>query len=182
MSDTPKSTATQQVEAARFRSSISENLLQGMQGNINHLLASVLPVGSIIDSMLSEAQFQGLTSTGWIIADGRSVTGSSYALVTGNTTVPDLRGVFTRGKNGARSTATGNSEGDKSLGTYEADQFASHTHPYLYRTPSAASGGSDGGGDTDRGLNDVNATTDATGTGTETRPRAVTVNKFIRIN
>lgn len=182
MSDTAKSTATQQQEAARFRSSVSESLMQGMQGNINYLLASVLPVGSVVDSMLTEAQFQDLTSTGWIIADGRNVSTSSYTLVTGNTTVPDLRGVYTRGKNGARSAGTGNSEGDKALGTYELDKFAAHTHIAHYRTPSAAAGGSDGGGDTDRGLNDNNEATTSAGTGTETRARSVTLNKFIRIN
>lgn len=182
MSDTPKNSSTQQQEAARFRSSVSESLMQKLQGNINYLLASVLPVGSVVASMLTEGQFQGAASTGWILADGRNVAGSDFALLTGFSTVPDLRGVFVRGKNNGRSTGSGNSEGERTLGTYELDQFASHTHPYLYRTPSAAAGGSDGGGDTDRGLNDVNATTSATGTGTETRPRNVTLNYFIRIN
>jgi hypothetical protein len=182
MSDTPNSTTRQQQEAARFRSAVSEALVQGMQGNINYLLASILPVGSVVASMLTEAQFQDEASDGWVIADGRNVSASAYALLTGFTTAPDLRGVFIRGKNDARSSATGNSGGDKALGTYEADQFAAHTHPYLYRVPNAGSGGSDGGGDTDRALSDINSDTSSAGTGTETRPRSVTINYFIRIN
>jgi hypothetical protein len=182
MSDTAPSTARQQQEAARFRSSVSEALLQSIQGNINYLLESILPVGSVVASMLTESQFQDQASTAWILSDGRNVAASAFALLTGFTTVPDLRGVFVRGKNGARSGATGNSGGDLALGTYQADAFAAHTHQEHYRTPSAAAGGSDGGGDTDRGLNDVFENTGSAGTGTETMPRNVTLNYFIRIN
>lgn len=183
MSATSPNTTQQQQEAARFRSAVSEALLQSMQGNINYLLASILPVGSVIDSMLSESQFAGIVGANkWIIADGRDVSTSQYTVVTGFTSAPDLRGLFTRGASGARSTATGNSEGNKAVGTYEGDRFAAHVHSTHYRIPSAASGGSDGGGDTDRGLTDVTENSGSAGTGTETRVRSVTVNKFIRIN
>jgi hypothetical protein len=180
--DAPNSSATQQQEAARFRSAVSEALLQSMQGNINYLLASILPVGATIDAMLTEAQFQGVTSTGWILADGRNVAGSDFALLTGFSTVPDCRGVLVRGKNNGRSGSTGNSGGDLALGDYQADAMPAHTHPYDYRTPSASGGGSDGGGDHNRGLNTVNSTTGSTGSGTEVLVRCVTMNKFIRIN
>ena len=182
MSDLSNTSSRIQTEATRFRSSVSESMIQGMGGAINYLLDSILPVGSVVSSMLTTAQYQGETSTGWVLADGGSCAGSDYAVLTGNSTVPDLRGVFIRGKNNGRSTATGNSSGNLALGTYEADQFAAHTHPYEYKTPSAAAGGSDGGGDTDRGLNTISTVTSSTGTGTETRTRNVTLNYFIRIN
>jgi hypothetical protein len=56
------------------------------------------PVGSIVASMLTEAQFQGVNGTDWVLADGRSVAGTTYAVATGENTVPDLRGQFLRGR------------------------------------------------------------------------------------
>lgn len=182
MSDTPSSRSPQQQEAARFQSALSESLLQSMQGNINYLLGAVLPVGTLVESMLTEAQFQGETSTGWVLADGRSCAGSAYAILTGNSNVPDARGIFRRGKNNGRSTASGDSTGEISLGTYQADQFAAHTHSEHYRIPDTGAGGSAGGGDTNRSLVDVSENTGSSGTGTETRPRALVINVFFRIN
>jgi len=57
-------------------------------------------VGTVIQSMLTEAQFTaaaGSDGVNWVLADGRDVTGSQYAAVTGSATVPDLRGAFIRG-------------------------------------------------------------------------------------
>ena len=56
------------------------------------------PVGTIVASILDEAQFSAQNGTGWILADGRDVSGSNYAVVKGENNVPDLRGVFLRGK------------------------------------------------------------------------------------
>ncbi|MFZ9260931.1 MAG: phage tail protein, partial [Limnohabitans sp.] len=56
-------------------------------------------VGSIVQSLLSEAQFMaaaGHDAVNWVLADGRSVAGSRYAQITGSATVPDLRGAFFR--------------------------------------------------------------------------------------
>lgn len=54
-------------------------------------------VGSIQQSLLSQAQFQAVMgTTNWVIANGQGVSGSQYNLVTGNTTVPDLRGCYVR--------------------------------------------------------------------------------------
>lgn len=55
------------------------------QGDLN-------PVGMIVASMLTEAQFQNLNGTSWVLAYGQSIVGSSYATITGNTLAPDLRG------------------------------------------------------------------------------------------
>jgi hypothetical protein len=178
MSDTPKSRSHQQQEAARYRSSVSEALLQGIQGNINYLLESLLPVGSVIHSYLNEGQFQGETSTGWVLDDGRDISASDLSLLTGYTSLADLRGVYLRSKPNGRGN---NPDGELAVGTYQADQVISHTHQEHYRTPSASSGGSDGGGDHTRGLNDIYENVSAYG-GNETRPKSVTLNCFVRIN
>jgi hypothetical protein len=88
-------------------------------------------VGTIVPSMLTEAQFATENGSGWVPADGRIVTDSDYHVLTTNTTVPDLRGVFIRGKDGARGL---DPDGDKALGTYTNDKMAQHTHNYTDET------------------------------------------------
>jgi hypothetical protein len=141
-------------------------------------IGSILPVGTIIHSMLTVAQFESEYGTNWVIADGRSVTGTLYATVTGNTTIPDMRGRFLRGKNNGGTT---NPDGDLALGTLSADKYTSHTHSYTAYTGAGGIGALPGLGKYFEG--------DASGTGTstssggnETAPKAVTVNIFIRIN
>jgi hypothetical protein len=56
-------------------------------------------VGSIQQSLLTEAQWAtalGADATRWVLADGRDVSGSRWATLTGQTRVPDLRGAFLR--------------------------------------------------------------------------------------
>jgi hypothetical protein len=184
MSDTPSNSSPQQVEASRFRSSVSEALLQSMQGNINYLLASVLPIGSVVHSLLTEAQFQAICGTGWVLCDGRNVAASDFAVLTGITNLPDARGRFLRGKNNGRAGATGNPDGELGLAASQDDMYASHTHGIA----SSNLVGSNGTLDTDEGSEKKNAdpasaalSIDASG-GNETRPRNITVNIFIRIN
>lgn len=58
------------------------------------------PPGTIVQSLLTEAQFIASVPAhqqgDWVLADGRNVAGSRYAQITGETTVPDLRGAFIR--------------------------------------------------------------------------------------
>lgn len=138
-----------------------------------------LPVGSVIDSMLTESQFQGESHVGWVLADGRSVVGSRYASITGAGTIPDLRGVYTRGKDNGRGL---DPDGDPALGNFRSDQVAAHTH-----TTSIGRNNSLTNGNTDNFVS-ANATgatsvyTSSSTGGNETRPKTVVVNKFIRIN
>jgi hypothetical protein len=61
---------------------------------------NALPVGTIIASMLEFEKFQNIAGNAWKPADGRKVSAKSkYATLTGNTTLPDLRGLFLRGLN-----------------------------------------------------------------------------------
>ena len=184
MADTPSSTATQQQEAARFRSAVSEALLQSIQANINYLLTAVLPLGSVVHSLLTEAQFQAINGVGWVLEDGRSISTSALALLTGITVLPDSRGRFLRGKNNGRSGATGNPDGDVALGTTQDDQFLSHVHGLTNDSSAEQYGGSgrgDGNDGDDYETNPVTLTVQASG-GNETRPRNITHNIFVRID
>lgn len=166
-------------------------------------------IGDTKHSMLTVAQFQAQYGPGWILADGSTVTGSKYAAVTTSTTVPDLRGLNLRGRNYGRSTSTGNADGDMAEGTYQSDQFNSHTHtqdshnhsqnPHSHALngdvngPPASSGnyrlntgiGTIGEGVLVQNHTATNIATTATNQnsgGNETRSRNATVNIFIRIN
>lgn len=184
MSDLLPSTAPIQRESTRFRSSVSEALLQGIGGLLNYLRISVLPVGSYAFSALTEAQYQDQTSTGWVLADGRGCAGSAYALLTGNTSVPDARGVVLRGKNNGRASGTGNQSGELALGTYQGDAVEQHTHSV------AASQLSEVGGPIVHDDGSEFAVIPRTTTGgmltghiaDETRVRSVTTNIFFRID
>jgi hypothetical protein len=193
-----------QQESIQFNQPVSESSITSVAALANYLRDSIAPVGSIAHSMLTEAQFNaqvGASPNTWFLADGRSAAGTLYASVTGATNVPDLRGVYIRGKNNGRSGSTGNPDGDLALGTYQADQFGSHNHNFSdpghihQMNPPFGSAGNiyDGGSDRSAvdnapfGSGNVTAAattgiTFNTQGGNETRPRTVTVNIFIRVN
>ncbi len=159
----------------------------------------VNPVGMIIPSMLTLAQFQAQNGTQWVLADGSSASGTLYASITGNANLPDLRGVVLRGKNNGRSDGSQNPGGDNALGTFENDNMQGHRHiqnePVLWGaapsatptryvgttteansgTPTPPYNGSIGDPNTD-------GTNGTPRTGLETRMKNVTVNHFIKIN
>jgi hypothetical protein len=152
------------------------------------------PVGATMSAFLTEAQFQSQMGTGWVLCDGRTVSGSSYATITGNTAVPDVRSTVLRGKDNGRGL---NPDGDLPLGTYQPDAFYSHNHvDYGHthvQTITNNSGGAVFSGSltpTFSGtatLGPVNSTEPASANiayngGDETRGKSVTVNIFIRIN
>ena len=138
-------------------------------------LGSILPVGTIIHSMLTTTQFASEYGDNWVLADGRSVSGTKYALVTGLGSIPDMRGAFLRAKG-----ATYNPDGDLAIGAYSSDKLGSHVHTEI--TNSAGSAGAITGFTwmTAQVGSGTHSTT-ATGSN-ETSPRSITVNVFIRIN
>lgn len=109
---------------------LTEALFTKMGANINALIRSFMPVGSVIHSMLTEAEFQSEigSSTYWVLSDGRDVSGSAYSVLTGATTVPDMRGRFLRGKNNGTSTTDGDASGERDLGNFQGSKLANHTH------------------------------------------------------
>lgn len=145
-------------------------------------IGSILPVGTVLHSMLSVAQFQAQYGTNWVLADGSSCTGTKYASVTGATTLPDMRGAFLRGKNNG---STRNPDGDLALGTYTADKIGSHNHSANTTSISGVSGNEipfSGAGSGTNKFNTVAGYPLQPFGGNETAPKSITVNIFIRIN
>lgn len=163
-----------------------------------------VPVGTVVYSILTLAQIQAESGNGWVLASGQSIVGSRLATVTGMTNAPDLRGVVARGKDNGRGL---NPDGDLALGTYQADQFGSHTHiqnshnhtqnSHSHNVTSGAYIGTYGstvtpfnnagsnstiaGSGTTATNNPATATNQNSG-GNETRMKSVTLNAFIKIN
>ena len=142
-------------------------------------------VGDVKHAMLDEATFQSIHGTDWVLADGRSVTGSQYETITGNANIPDMRGQFLRGKNNGRADGNENPAGENALGAFENDANKSHTH----RMQEGTIGSGTATRLTITNVGDVsfyssgarNLQMDADG-GDETRVKNVTVNIFIKIN
>lgn len=171
------------VAATRFRSAVSESVMQLMGGAINYLIDSQVPIGSVIYSMLTEEQFQGQTSEGWVLADGRDCSTSDYALLTGNTTVPDLRYVFIRGKANGRVINPPADE-EITLGDYRGDTFQDHKHVISASRLEKTGGPLVHDDGSEYVINGTNTTdgSQTVGAAYETKPKNVTLNAFFRIN
>jgi hypothetical protein len=165
---------------------------------LNNLVArlQVSSVGDVRSSFLTEAQFQSLNGTGWILADNRDVTGSAFHAITGLTTAPDCRGVGLRGKNNGRSDGNQDPAGERALGNFQNDAMQGHFHARGLSVNSNGTGGDGRAGA--YGVATINnsflpgvdhvqdPSTDGVHgnprTGTETRAKNVAVNFFVRIN
>lgn len=175
--------ATANKESGRIYSNYeTEEILLGTGSSFIRFKKSEASIGDIKHSMLTEAQFQAEVDTTWVLADGRDVTGSDFETLTGFSIVPDCRGQFLRGANNGRSDGKENPDGGALLGIQQDDAIAPHSHDVQvgFGVDSAfvKSGNSGGGAQVpDAAL--------STGTGigtTETRPKNITVNIFIKIN
>ena len=154
-------------------------------------------VGDVRSSFLSEAQFQSLNGTNWILSDGRSVTGSAFHTVTGLTTVPDCRGVGLRGKNNGRSDGNQDVAGERALGSFQMDALQGHMHDAQVTINTGTgvpdndslaqgNGNNSGGSSSNTGVKGMRtSTTPNYGTvrpAAETRVKNIAVNFFVRIN
>lgn len=159
--------------------------------------SAALPVGTVVYSMLNASTFSSQQPAGqtWILADGRSIAGLNLAFenLTQSSTIPNLLGVFVRGKNNGRSDGNQNPDGDLALGQFTADRFQNHDHGggahthststqngaavqfggLIVRIPGTGTFGSD--------TTSSGAIINAQG-GPETSPKSVTLNPFIRVN
>ena len=151
------------------------------------------PVGMIVQSILTEAQFQALNGTGWVLMDGRNIAGSQYATITGTSALPDARGMFLRGKNNGRSDGNQNPDGEKNLGEFTTDAIRNIAgngwYPPTSFTPDGVlffDTGSNGQGDIARGSNNGRTlrfdASRVVPTANDNRPKNLTVNIFIKIN
>jgi hypothetical protein len=135
-------------------------------------------LGCIQQSVLTEAQFQNVNGSNWVLCDGRTIVGSKLARLTGISNAPDLRGRFLRGKN--FGTLPDVDEID--LGKPQEDAVGPHHHSDLVHSPPF--------NDQRAGISYQGPSTLATddpmfpnsSQAKETRPKNVTVNFFYKIN
>ena len=148
-------------------------------------------VGDVVQSMLTEAQFQAERDSTWVLMDGRSVVGSDFEARTSLSNLPDGRGQFLRGKNNGRPASEGNTSGEVSLGTEQADSFQGHAHGIHANHSDTGDGAGYGLINNNtfpiQSITPAGSTINALADGTprtsgETRPKNITVNYFIKIN
>lgn len=193
--DIPNTFASGEVVSA---AAMNENFQTLM--NLYNAIEGGGVVGDIVQSILTEAQFQSQRGVSWVLMDGRNVSGSQYEIITGKSTIPDGRGMFLRTKNNERVDGNENPAGDLTLGTYEADQFQGHYHDYaiasnsiIIRNSPESQSWVESGTDDSSYITFVSpnfyitdpvadGTNGAPRTGSETRPKSITVNTFIKIN
>jgi hypothetical protein len=139
-------------------------------------------VGDVVTSMLSPEDFAKAHGPGWVLAEGQSAQGTAWARLTRKLNVPDLRGVFLRGKNHKRSDKTGNPSGDLPLGAYQSDAFQKHRHNLDPRTLNYDGSGSHSLDVREGTTLGRTSETEFAGDQSETRPRSVTINFFIKVD
>lgn len=80
-----------------------------------------VPVGTVRSSTLSLTQFQSEVDGVWMLMNGQSCTGTAYATMTGNATVPDMMtdGTFLRQAKSGRSVGSAESDAIRNItGTF----------------------------------------------------------------
>lgn len=162
-----------------------------------------LPIGTIVTSYLNFEQFNTATKNNekspggiwtsnkskWAPCDGRPIPTSKFQVLTSQTQVPDLRGMFLRGLNifdpyqPVPPISVDKADPEiRTVGSYQSDELKSHKHTFSYLKPKQndSNGGSSNHevSDTDR---PTDGTTNATG-GVETRPKNIAVYYYIKIN
>ena len=137
---------------------------------VNEQISNATKIGTIITFPINSVPTGFLECNGALLsrtayANLFAVIGTTYGAGDGSTTfaIPDLRGEFIRGWDNGRGIDSG-----RTIGSYQADAFKSHTH-----TSSAMESGNQrpvGGGSYESAT--AGFTTGATG-GNETRPRNI---------
>lgn len=88
-------------------------------------------VGDVKYSILDPTQFAAQNGNCWIPMDGRSITGSKLATITGLTSVTNAGGLFLRGQEFAGQTSDHdpNRTSSSPIATMEDQAMQTHTHP-----------------------------------------------------
>ena len=143
-------------------------------------------IGDVKESILTEIQFQAVHDGTWVLMDGRDITGSDLATLTGSTTLPDARGQFLRGKNNGRLDGNEDPDGERAIGHWQEDKMQGHEHRLTGSFTGVAAGGGSAWGT--GGTTDTHPTLYSDGTngtprtGSETAPKNIAVNIFVKIN
>lgn len=165
-----------------------EDHIHGVNASHHHM-----PVGTIIASLLSPEQMYSEGGDLWVPADGRNALPAwRYTRLTGDTKLPDLRGMFLRGVNdsdkGVRTDGKQDPDDHRKPGSEQSDGLAAHGHPLSLKalgfaqditgTPFGSNLFTEGGFNkrVDNAIeNQPHATPD-------TRPRNVAVRWYIKVN
>ncbi len=209
--DSPRAAIARQVQTAASPSGCGASgelvfdtdgeVLLVCSGTNWQTVSSGSTVGDVRESLLTQSQFQAVNGPGWVLMDGRDISGSALATLTGQSALPDARGVALRGKQHARSDGGGNPAGDLAVGFSQDDALGAHGHPVVSNPHTGGSGGYDQPAAFNQGYptngigvqswvaNSVQNRVIPYGRlyasnvgGDETRMRNITVNIFVRIN
>ncbi len=78
-------------------------------------------IGDVKYSILPESLFQQINGAGWILADGRDITGSELHQRAGIVNIPDTRACFLRGMNCNRNDTHKDTDGNRPAGGFQVD-------------------------------------------------------------
>lgn len=154
------------------------------------------PIGTVMHSILPESVFQSKMGTEWVLLDGRVITDRSseivkYILVNdkGEPRLPDAQGKFIRmmdyrAINDGNRTTNGDPE-HRTMGSYQRDEFKSHNHNNDSWSGLVRYDGTNTvkyPTDNSRGeINIRSAGGIVAQGGSETRPKNIAINIFIKI-
>lgn len=135
-------------------------------------------------SVLAEKDFQQANGDGWALCQGQSIAGSKLADATGAKTVPDLRGVFLRGRNDGRFPTTGKTAvAEHELGAYTPDSVGPHQHKIMVPGEESQPAGADISSTiSPHAAVEESSLVRSYDGATETQPKNVTVNYYCKIN
>jgi len=176
----------------------------------------IFMVGDVKQSWLTETEFRSQLTAAerskWVLCDGRNVVGSKFSAITGQDTVPDLRGTYMRvpGRNSnipewmgfnhrqqydmetamptkAFKATAGNAGSHRHEQGYYTTNTSYYAHGYRF-TNSNGPVSSNEGTPNPRDLpytdyaGNHTHTVTITGGDSETRPRTTAINTFIKVN
>jgi len=146
-------------------------------------------IGDIKQSLLNLSQFQQQFGDCWVLIDGRDVSGSDYASITGKNTLPDARGRFARNE-GGNSAPIGTIQNDSTAinglnlndpghsHNFHAPMYHQAVGTYYTNIDAAGNGGIAQVHNTQGSVTGISIQS----SDIETRPDNFTVNMFIKIN
>lgn len=179
--------------------------------NLSEFQQGQWAVGSIQQSLLTEAQFQTEMGTEWVLMDGQSIAGSKLASIIGDN-LPDAttNGAFLRCEGGnaqslaatiagtVQAEATAKNGLANSASSVSGTALSAGNHTHTVNTVKGTAGSTSNRGVVTEGGGDLLNATNTTGAHThslsgtaaaqtitgdiETRPVNITVNYFVKIN
>ncbi len=178
MANVPSDLQKIQIEEVGYRSAVSEATFNKMGASINAIIDDgIEPIGTIIQSILTESQFQSIKGNKWVRMSGQSIAGSDLNSLTGISNLPDMitNSAFVR-----QASVEGN------IGVFQADTIVSHSHTTTVSvrdlSGSAPSGDTTICGASGATTNTIASNNTGSTGGSETRPKNYQMNFFIKIN